>query len=303
MDKPGFLHLLQKKGLITVEEELRLTAFFEKQAEPETAPASQRVLLGEYILEQEIITRKDLFVHLRDQVGMNPDHDYSEWTFGMSGASLPLERYSGDFFGFFPLGGGLTAVSVCDASGNGLEGGLLAILMESFIQEAIKRKEINASGIVRRMNRASQELGLLGPHIYATLGIMVLDINRGTLDYCNAGAPPLLVYRRASEQIEELNVCGLPLGIYNRYYETDRTLLRRGDVLLMLSDGACKAQSWGGRLYGLEGVKVSLRDHANKNHQKIRNALMRDVRFHSMMRKRNDDITFMVIKKVPRRYT
>ncbi len=70
------------------------------------------------------------------------------------------------------------------------------------------------------------------------MAMTMLRIRDGKLRIASAGIPPILIYRDATRQIEEIELAGMPLGYSTRFeYEEQEHELHPGDIVLMITDG------------------------------------------------------------------
>jgi serine phosphatase RsbU (regulator of sigma subunit) len=92
-----------------------------------------------------------------------------------------------------------------------------------------------------------------------SLLMMRLDPTTGTLDYCSAGHPPMLLLR-ADGQLEWLSVGGMLLGMApEAIMPTGRVELRPGDLLLAYSDGVLESRNGADEEFGYERLEAQLR--------------------------------------------
>ena len=70
------------------------------------------------------------------------------------------------------------------------------------------------------------------------MALMLLKIKDHTLTFSSAGIPPLFIYRKNEDIIEELKIRGMPLGAVDSFpYETKSVELKSGDIVLVMTDG------------------------------------------------------------------
>ena len=182
----------------------------------------------------------------------------------------------------------------------GPEAALIGVILSDIFKDYIKTRYIIPHSIVRKINHAG--VGFLGADQFASINVLLLDMNRGIVEYCCAGSPPILIYRHKNRNVERLEVAGIPVGIYDDIkYTTGYTELSRGDTLLMYSDGACDAQSFTGRFYGINGVEKCLGRYSDRRAGRLLLTLRRELFIHTFLRGLNDDTTFVALKKMARK--
>lgn len=93
----------------------------------------------------------------------------------------------------------------------------------------------------------------------ASMLLLSLDPVSGTLDYCTAGHPPMMLLR-ADGELEWLSVGGMLLGVSpDASFTSGHVELRSGDVLLACSDGVLEARDSADDEFGYERLEAQLR--------------------------------------------
>ena len=109
--------------------------------------------------------------------------------------------------------------------------------------------------------------------------------------------PPLFIYRKQSNQVDEILLKGMPLGaIKNFPYEIEEAEVTAGDTLLLLSDGLPELKNENNIQYGYERVKNSFGTVGEKQPEEIINHLKEEGSNWSNSKEPDDDVTFVVIK-------
>ncbi len=286
MELTGFLDVLVEHGLITKKDSEQVAALSEATGES----------AGEILVRSKFLNEKQLYSFIQNQLGMNPQVLYEDKKFSVAGLTVPKFSVSGDFYGAFPLDEGRVAITLSDVSGKGLEAGILAILLANLLRQSVRMSNTIPSTIMRKINLLSKEF--FRAEQFATFIVMIVDFQTSTVEFCCAGSPPILVYRKQGGEVEELEVTGIPIGIFHDFLFTGRRCaLNRGDVILLYTDGAYEAQNWKGEFYGIERIKKSFKRNVRKAADRLLLALKRELRLFSAFRGLNDDTTFIVIKK------
>ena len=116
----------------------------------------------------------------------------------------------------------------------------------------------------------------------------------------NAGHnPPIL--RRASGEIERLNVGGPPFGIPAFHddgarYPLGRIQLRPGDVLFTFTDGLVEAINEAEEEYGEERLMASFQSRMFESAAETLHRIMKDVNVFAGNARQYDDITALVLR-------
>jgi sigma-B regulation protein RsbU (phosphoserine phosphatase) len=115
----------------------------------------------------------------------------------------------------------------------------------------------------------------------------------GTVRLANAGhCPPLLI--RADGRTEEIPSTGPVIGVLSSsQWRTFETTLRRGETLVLYSDGAVEARAPNGEEFGVRRLAAAL---VGETSEKIAGSALHAVTRHSDG-KREDDLTLLVIRR------
>ncbi|MBK7379016.1 MAG: serine/threonine-protein phosphatase [Ignavibacteriales bacterium] len=96
----------------------------------------------------------------------------------------------------------------------------------------------------------------------------MLKIKSNKLEFANAGMPPLYIYRRQSEGVEEIMINGMPLGAMKNFpYEIKELEISSGDTILLLSDGLPELKNETEDQYSYTKVKDEFKSAAGKKLQ------------------------------------
>jgi len=159
----------------------------------------------------------------------------------------PLRFVGGDYYSVMRISERHTVLCIADVAGKGLPAALLMSSLQAALMPLI-RQRLAPRELCYRLNRIMSDLTPVGKFI--SLFYAVLDNVDNRLTYCNAGHnPPLLI--RTDGTSTELKAAGAVLGQFPHWlYEQSELQLRRGDKLLLFTDGlveACNAnEEWFG---------------------------------------------------------
>ncbi len=145
----------------------------------------------------------------------------------------------GDFYDLFELEEGKVGLAIGDISGKGLEAATLNSFVKSTIRAYVYEYESPAL-IMSRVNEALAKTS--APSVFASAFFGILDTASGMLKYCNAGHPPPLLVRGASDA-DFLQVSSPVIGAFSGMeYSGGEALLKPGDLLFLYTDGAIEAR-------------------------------------------------------------
>jgi phosphoserine phosphatase RsbU/P len=212
----------------------------------------------------------------------------------LQGISFPCYEIGGDYYDFIQREDGKLVVALGDVSGKGTA----AALLMSSLHAAIHAQADTHDSIVETISAVNRYLvESIPPNRFVTLFYAELDSNNGSLAFLNAGHnPPLIVH--AGGTMEQLASGGLPLGIMSdAEFREGRTQLRRGDVLVIYSDGVSEAVNANGEEFGptrlYEVVARNLDASAGGIRDRIESALTKFCQGTPAA----DDITLVIVKR------
>jgi serine phosphatase RsbU (regulator of sigma subunit) len=222
-----------------------------------------------------------------------PEHPGFEIAVSMRTAT----EVGGDYYDFhlaegdFHLseGGALTA-AVGDATGHGARAGTMVTAVKSlfsaFAGQTGPRELLDeAARAVRRM-----DLGRMA------MGLCVARLAGGSLTLSAAGMPPVLVYRGARGEAEEVDLQGMPLGGFAADYQERRLDLAPGDAILMMTDGLPELPNADGDPLGYPRVRALLAELGGGTPAEIIAGLNRAAEAWTAGKPPQDDVTLVVIR-------
>ncbi|MGH2752475.1 MAG: ATP-binding SpoIIE family protein phosphatase [Actinomycetota bacterium] len=145
----------------------------------------------------------------------------------------------GDFYDFIPMSDGKMGITLGDVCGIGpsaANGSALArYTLRTFLSE-----DPDPSTLFERMN--THISGQIDIDRFIRLLFGVLDPERATLDYVNAGHVPPVVYRAGTGEVEWLDEGGVAMGVEDdAEYKVGHIELEPGDMLVLYTDGVTEA--------------------------------------------------------------
>jgi serine phosphatase RsbU (regulator of sigma subunit) len=179
----------------------------------------------------------------------------------VAAVNYPAQHISGDFYNWFELPDGRTAIAIGDVTGHGMSAAFLMATTQLLVRTTLAR--ITDPGrCLAEVNRQ------LCTQVYAgqfvTLQLLVVEPETGTVELANAGHPPPLVGEPADDsgamtfralRVEPQFVLGVE---EDATYDTERVDLPPGALLLLYTDGAADAEAPDGRRFGAEGLRKAL---------------------------------------------
>src|SRR5215204_6073892 len=150
----------------------------------------------------------------------------------------PALEVGGDFYDFHLLSEGKLGLAVGDATGKGVPAALVMSTTCGMLRLAAQSLSSPAK-MLQRVNDAL--FPSIPANMFVTCFYTILDLERGSLTFANAGHD-LPYLRRRGGGCEELRARGMPLGLMpGMSYEQKEIELDEGEAALFYSDGLVEA--------------------------------------------------------------
>lgn len=182
----------------------------------------------------------------------------------------------GDYYDFLPLQDGRWGLLIADVSGHGTPAAVLMAITQTIARGDLEAQLAPARFLAQINHRLARHYTSDGG-MFVTAFYGIFDPIARTLTYANAGHNPPLLKRCSDGSVLTLDqVGGLPLGLFERLTYDESTLqLRRGDQLVLYTDGITEATNTAGQLFGMTRL-----DRAISRCQQTADAMIRTVLGH-----------------------
>lgn len=211
----------------------------------------------------------------------------------ISAHTRPAAIVGGDYFDFFRWKSGAQGVVIADVMGKGLAASMLMSNLQASLRILGPEYE-NPQELALRLNELFRfNLKLLQ---FISLALVNVDIKTRTVQYCNAGHHPPLLWKPGSATVCWLNPTGPAIGLMPEPpFRSEILEFEPGDVLLLYTDGLIEARDPRGAEFGQERLVEFIRAH----HEESADALLTGLReaVENFAGKRlQDDVTLVILK-------
>ena len=232
------------------------------------------------------------------QMAVMPHEDPSLEGFEVSGTCIPALEVGGDFFDYVRGEGPLSPLGIVvgDVSGKGTRAAMAAAMSGGMVN-ALVRLGGPLEDVAVRANEALRSK--IERRMFAAVCLAALDPVRRELSFVNAGlCEPLL---RSGDTTTFLSSDGaaFPLGASGRATYRSRTVpLRRGDLVVLYTDGVPEAETRSGGPWGYDALAGFLRGlpTASLPASAVRDAIVAEVARVSGRRRPADDLALVVVR-------
>lgn len=259
------------------------------------------LLLILLILEigDRVVMKRDLQIAREIQTWLLPGAPPQIPGLALAYATRPANTVAGDYYDVFPRPGATreedrVVLAVADVAGKSIPAAMLMATFQASLK-TLSTAQVALPELAANMNKyaCSNSQGGLR---FTTAFLAEYDPARRTLAYINAGHNnPIL--RRASGQIERLDVGGLPLGILaEAKYQAGTATLAPGDWLVIFTDGLVEAENARQEDYGEIRVMSVLEAGKSLEPADLLKRLMYDLDAFVGTTPQHDDVTCMLLK-------
>jgi sigma-B regulation protein RsbU (phosphoserine phosphatase) len=207
--------------------------------------------------------------------------------------NIPAREVGGDYYDFIKVSENKTAIAVGDVSGKGLPAAMLMANLQATLRGQLLFCDCSQDCIKRANNLLFKSTDTSK---FVTLFFGILDTEKHTLTYCNAGHnEPLLI---KNGKITKLDKGGLLLSCFEYSdYDEEEIIFEKGSTLVIFSDGITEAMNEAEEEYGDERLEKILLDNIKESSQEIIKNIITGVKLHVGDNAQSDDITIMIIKR------
>ncbi|HEX4783136.1 MAG TPA: PP2C family protein-serine/threonine phosphatase [Candidatus Sulfotelmatobacter sp.] len=259
------------------------------------------ILLMLLMLEiaDRVVMKRDLQIAREIQTWLLPGAPPQIPGLSVAYATRPANTVAGDYYDVFPRPGrtndeNRVVLAVADVAGKSIPAAMLMATFQASLK-TLSTAQVALPELASNMNRyaCSNSQGGLR---FTTAFLAEYDPVRRTVCYINAGHNnPIL--RRASGQIERLDVGGLPFGIQPEVkYESATVTLAPGDWLIIFTDGLVEAENANQNEYGEARLLAAIEAGKSGEPAEMLNRLMAELDLFVGNTPQHDDVTCLLLK-------
>ena len=206
----------------------------------------------------------------------------------------PARGVCSDYYDVIPVRGGRNLVVFGDVAGKGVSAGLVMVMVRSILHLIVHSTK-DAATLMSWVNRGLS--GKIDMDHFSTLSLLFANGQDGEMEYVNAAHQPLVLYRKASDSLESVDIKSIPIGVERSTEYSSRSLkLDAGDILLLYSDGVIEAMNEQGRQFGRKNLGNALLRVRELGAREIAESIKTELDDFAGATRRHDDQTLLVIK-------
>lgn len=210
------------------------------------------------------------------------------------------DEVGGDYYDIVEMSPETTILLIADVSGHGTSAAFNMSQLKGAIRTCIQfEKELK--GILSSLNKTLSEC--LDKKTFITLTAVLINHENQDLQIARAGHCPSLFYDTEKKNMGFLDesLASLGLGIlrddsFKEKIEAKTINTKKGDFILLYTDGIIEAKNENGEEYGFELLKSTVEKHADQDPSKIIELLITSLHEFADNAKINDDYTAVLLK-------
>jgi serine phosphatase RsbU (regulator of sigma subunit) len=238
----------------------------------------------------------DLDIARSIQQDLLPDQSPSLENFEVAGWNEPANQTGGDYFDWQSLPDGRLAISLGDATGHGIGPALVSALCRAYARASLFAEDKHYQ-MLDRLNRLLTDD--LSTNRFVTFALIFLDPKQSEVEVLSAGHGPILWYKHATNEIENLEAQGIPLGmIAGASYE--KALVRKlspNDMIVVVTDGFYEWENAKGEEFGLLRLESAILQSSDCSAEEVIENLRIAVEEFCDGTEQKDDLTAVVLKR------
>jgi len=248
---------------------------------------------------ESVRMKKELNYAREIQLSMLPESVKSIGDLHIAATSIPANEVGGDYYDYFRISDTKTGIFICDVSGHGVASALLLSGLRScmhlILEDTSNPKEIFSK--LNRMIRKTQSRKMFVTAVFA-----VIDSAGNVCTMFNAGHLPPYKISGDSNELFKIKRHGITLGATDNFINSDEDDLvtfdfKKGDRLLLYTDGIIEAMNSRKDEYGFERLENYLYAHAESSPPELLDGLVKDVNHFAGDSELIDDISILVLSR------
>lgn len=254
--------------------------------------------MTEGLVERDEI-RQSLYLAQEVQQTLLPRHNPQLDELDVAATIVYCDETGGDYYDFPDTAEthpGDFTVTVGDVSGHGIPAALMMATARAFLRQ----RSILPGTPVDIVSDVNQQMvrDFEGTGGFMTLFYLTIDTQNRCLHWVRAGHDPAIFYDSETDTFEELRGTGIALGVDmdGHFAQYQRANLKRGQIILLGSDGLWEARNPGGEMFGKAPIYKITRKLAQASAREILTSCFHEFNVFLGERAPEDDVTLVVIK-------
>lgn len=221
---------------------------------------------------------------------------------GFAAVYRPAQKVGGDFYDAFPLEDGRIGVAIADVSGKGIPASLVMAICQTHLRHFAMHCGSPADAL-RRLNKVID--AETRKEMFVTVVYAVVDTRGETITMARAGHELPIICRcktgPGASGSPFVRSAGMAIGmvppeIFDLAIEEVTVPFRKGDVLMLYTDGITEATNSAGEEFTNHRLALAVANHRERRATGINEAVLASVSEFASTEEYADDITLLTVK-------
>lgn len=200
----------------------------------------------------------------------------------------------GDFFDIVPSRKDRISFVLADVAGKGMNSLLIMTMLRSILRLVLNTTQ-TAATILSWANRGISTEKTIDH--FASISLILYNSTDNSIQYTNAGAIPIYLWKNKNQMFECLSTNSEPIGVEKTSIYTDTsTKVEKDDILITFTDGIIESLDAGSNQYTTERLLDLVKQNKDLTGKEIAKKVNDDIKKFSGNTKQHDDQTLLVIK-------
>jgi serine phosphatase RsbU (regulator of sigma subunit) len=219
--------------------------------------------------------------------------------FDIAGWNRPADQTGGDYYDWQTMPDGNWIITLADVAGHGIGPAMVTAACRAYVR-ASSAQHKDLSSLTSQVNRLLSDDMHEGR--FVTMAGVLIDSKKGSISLVSAGHGPIVLYIRASENVQDIQPKDLPLAVMadTQFGPDQKISMGPGDVLALVTDGFvewARYDSGKREQFGIDRLRESLRRHAGLSAAEMIEEITKDVAAFAGGERQQDDLTMVVIRR------
>lgn len=208
----------------------------------------------------------------------------------------PFRKVGGDFYDFFLSDSGKIGITIADMAGHGIDAAMVTSMVKLILKHCSKRKGL-LDQPYKVMEYVEKDIQEVIPDNFFSMIYLVLDPEKQSIRYCNAGHPSAILYRKNKNIMQLLHpnlpLVGLSKFIDDNQYTQQSLLYEKGDQLYLFTDGIPETRNRNGQFYSTNTMLDIIKKSQSSNIEDICIEIVASLDEHRKEKDFDDDVCLL----------
>lgn len=210
----------------------------------------------------------------------------------------PAMEVGGDYYDFIRMDDRHMSVLIGDVSGKGVSAAFYMTMVKGIIK-TLSRKTRKPAELLAEANEIFYENA--PRDVFITIIYGIFDLQEKKLTFASAGHNPLIIWRKQTGKVEQINPRGIALGLdrgsrYQSLIQEECLDINAKDIFVFYTDGVTEAMNTKEEIFGEDRLQEVIRQHAHLSPQLLQEKILNAVSRFSGRAPQHDDFTMVVVK-------